>query len=210
MYMKILIAEDDAVCRSVLERMLKKWGHDVVVACDGLAARQVLQQDDAPRLAILDWIMPGLDGPDVCRKVRDLVRQEPTYIILLTVKGRKEDVVVGLESGADDFIAKPFDEQELRSRIRVGERMVALQRKLADRVRKLEAALAEVSMLHGLLPICSYCKKVRDDKNYWQEVETYVAAHTDIHFSHGICPTCWGDVVEPELAKAGIPIPASP
>ena len=124
--MKILIAEDDAVCRSVIERMLKKWGHEVVVACDGLAAWQILQREDAPKLAILDWLMPEMSGLDVCRKARDLVRQEPTYVILLTVKDRKEDVVVGLESGADDFIPKPFDEQELRSRIRVGERMVVL------------------------------------------------------------------------------------
>ncbi len=206
--MRILIAEDDSVCRSVIERMLKKWGHDVVVACDGLAAWQILQREDAPKLAILDWIMPQMNGPEVCRQARDLVREEPTYIILLTVKDRKEDVVVGLESGADDFIPKPFDEQELRARIRVGQRMVLLQRKLADRVRKLETALAEVSMLHGLLPICSYCKKVRDDKNYWQEVETYVAAHSDIHFTHGICPTCWVAVVEPVMAKAGIPLSA--
>jgi DNA-binding response OmpR family regulator len=203
--MRILVAEDDAVCQAVLEQKLKRWGHDVIVARDGLAAWQVLQRDDAPKLAIIDWIMPGMSGPAVCRHTRDLVRQEPTYLILLTVKDRKEDVVVGLDSGADDFIAKPYDEQELRSRIRVGQRMIALQSALAERVRKLEAALAEVTKLHGLLPICSYCKKVRDDKDYWQEVDTYVAAHSDIHFSHGICPTCWGEVVEPEMAKAGIP-----
>jgi len=205
--MKILIAEDDQVSRSVLERSLKKWGHEVVVTCDGLAAYQVLLRDDAPRMAILDWMMPGLDGPEVCRKVRDLNHQEPAYIILLTAKQQKEDIVVGLDSGADDYVGKPFDHQELRSRIRVGERMIALQQKLADRVRKLEVALAEVSLLNGLLPICSYCKKVRDDQNYWQEVETYVAAHSDVHFSHGICPTCWHQVVEPEMAKAGISVP---
>jgi len=188
--MRILIAEDDPVSRLVLERLLQKWGHDVVVTCDGLAAWQALQRDDAPNIAILDWMMPGMDGPDICQKTRDLARQEPTYLILLTAKQRKEDEVIGLDSGADDFIAKPFDHQELRSRIRVGERMLALQQKLADRVRKLEAALADITLLSGLLPICSYCKKVRDDKDYWQEVETYVTAHSDVHFSHGICPTC--------------------
>ena len=208
--MKILIAEDDPVSRAVLTQTLKKWGHDVVVTCDGVGAWQILQGDDAPRLAILDWMMPGLDGPDICRKARDLLRPEPTYIILLTAKQQKEDVVTGLESGADDYVGKPFDRQELRSRIRVGERMLALQQKLADRVHKLEAALAEVSLLHGLLPICSYCKKVRDDKNYWQAVETYVSAHSDVHFSHGICPSCWHRVVEPQMAKAGISIPTAP
>ena len=202
--MRILIAEDDPLPRAILERTLKKWDHEVVLACDGAEAWQILKGEDAPKLAILDWIMPGLDGPDLCRKVRDLVRPEPTYIILLTSKQHKEDVVAGLDSGADDYVTKPFDPQELKSRIRVGERMLALQQKLADRVRKLEEALAQVTELRGLLPMCSYCRKIRDDKNYWQEVEHYLSAHTDVHFSHGICPSCWKNVVEPELAKAGI------
>ena len=208
--MKILIAEDDQISRLVLERALKKWGHIVVVASDGLAAWQVLQRDDAPKLAILDWMMPGMDGPTICQKTRALIRQEPTYIILLTAKQQKEDVVLGLESGADDYVVKPFDHQELRSRIRVGERMIALQQKLADRVRKLEVALSDITLLSGLLPICCYCKNVRDDKNYWQEVESYVAARSDVHFSHGICPTCWVKVVVPEMAKGGISAPVAP
>ena len=178
--MKILIAEDDAVCRTDLARTLTQWGHDVIVLDDGAAAWETLQQEDAPKLAILDWMMPNLDGPQVCRKVRDLMRPEPTYLILLTIKQLKSDIVVGLDSGADDFVSKPFDRQELRSRIRVGQRMIALQQKLADRVYKLEDALAQVSMLRGLLPTCCYCKKIRDDKNYWQEVETYVASHSDL------------------------------
>ena len=202
--MKILIAEDDPVPRAVLERTLKKWEHEVVVACDGSEAAAILERPDAPKLAILDWVMPGLDGPQICRKIRDLVRPDPTYIILLTSKQQKEDIVIGLESGADDYVTKPFDQQELKSRIRVGERMLALQQKLAERVRKLEEALAQVTELRGLLPICSYCRKIRDDKNYWHEVETYVSAHTDVRFSHGICPSCWTSVVEPELAKAGV------
>jgi phosphoserine phosphatase RsbU/P len=206
--MRILIAEDDPVPRTVLERTLKKWGHEVVLTCDGAEAWQALERPDAPKLAILDWIMPHLDGPDVCRKVRDLVRPEPTYIILLTSKQQKEDIVIGLDSGADDYVTKPFDQQELQSRIRVGERMLTLQQKLADRVRKLEEALAQVTELRGLLPMCSYCRKIRDDKNYWLEVETYLSHHTDVHFSHGICPNCWSSVVEPEMAKAGIKAPS--
>jgi len=207
--MRILIAEDDPVSRAVLERTLRKWGHEVIVTCDGSAAWQVLQRDDAPSLAILDWMMPEMDGPELCRRTRDLVRQSPTYIILLTAKQQKEDTVIGLESGADDYVVKPFDQQELRSRIRVGERIIALQHALADRVRKLESALAEVTQLSGLLPMCSYCKKVRDDKDYWQNVETYIAAHSTMHFSHGICPTCWHKVVEPEIAKAGLNVPTA-
>jgi hypothetical protein len=100
-------------------------------------------------------------------------------------------------------VAKPFDQQELMSRLRVGERVVALQQAMADRVRELEDALGQVKQLKGLLPICSYCKSVRDDKNYWQRVETYITAHSDARFSHGICPDCWKGVVEPELVAAG-------
>src|SRR5437899_1581620 len=135
--MRILIAEDDRVSCSVLENSLKHWGHEVVVTCDGRAAWEILQRADAPKLAILDWMMPEIDGVEVCRRARALQRREPTYLILLTAMHRKEDIVVGLESGADDYVTKPFDRSELLSRIRVGERMLGLQSNLADRVREL-------------------------------------------------------------------------
>lgn len=201
---RLLIAEDDAVSRSVLERTLRTWGYDVVVTRDGAEAWAALQQDDAPHIALLDWMMPGIEGPEVCRRVRAMARPVPTYVILLTARGQPGDIVTGLESGADDYVTKPFDRQELRSRIRVGERVVALQRGLAERVKELELALSQVKQLRGLLPICSYCKAVRDDKNYWQRVETYIAAHSEARFSHGICPDCWWEVVEPEMAAAGV------
>ena len=196
---RILIAEDDAVSRTVLDRTLRGWGHDVVVTQTGSEAWDALLDDDAPRLAILDWMMPSLEGPEVCRRVRALARPIPTYIILLTARGQTDDIVRGLDSGADDYVTKPFDRQELRSRIRVGERMLALQQGLADRVRELEEALGQVKELKGLLPICSYCKAVRDDHNYWHRVETYITAHSAARYSHGICPGCWKDVVVPEL-----------
>src|SRR5262249_3973980 len=151
---------------------------------------KALQAPDAPKLAILDWMMPELDGVDVCRTLRAEPSAEPTYIILLTAKAEKGDIVKGLEAGADDYLTKPFDRNELRARLQVGLRMLELQKNLADRVRELEAALSNVKQLQGLIPICSYCKKIRDDKNYWQQVECYVSAHTDARFSHGICPAC--------------------
>lgn len=201
--MPILVADDDVVSTRVLEATLRHWGHEVAVARDGLAAWEILRREDAPKLAIIDWMMPGLEGPEVCRRVRALARSSPTYMILLTAKGKPDDVVLGLDSGADDFVTKPFDRQELRSRIRVGERVVGLHEAMEERVKELETALSQVKQLKGLLPICAYCKKVRDDRNYWQRVETYIAAHSDARFSHGICPDCWKDVVEPDLAAGG-------
>lgn len=198
--MRVLIAEDDAVSRRVLETMLVKWGFEVVVAHDGKQAWEALQQLDAPQLAVLDWMMPEMDGIEVCRYVRGLERSRRMYIILLTAKGRKEDIVAGLQAGADDYLTKPFDKEELRARLNAGVRILQLQAELADRVRDLETALASVKLLQGMLPICCYCKKIRDDGNYWQQVEQYVAEHSQAQFSHGICPDCFDRVVKPQLA----------
>ncbi|MCS7021906.1 MAG: response regulator [Gemmataceae bacterium] len=203
---QVLVADDDPISARVLEATLRRWGYVVTIARDGLAAWEILQQQDCPRLAILDWMMPGLEGPEICRRVRALHRPVPTYIILLTAKGNAQDIVAGLESGADDYVTKPFDQAELHSRLRVGERIVELQQGLADRVRELEEALSQVKTLKGLLPICAYCMKIRDDRNYWQRVETYIAAHSNARFSHGICPECWKKVVEPELKREDYPI----
>ncbi len=141
--MRILIAEDDPVSRRLLEATLGKWGHAVVVARDGDEALAVLQSADTPALAILDWMMPGLAGVEVCRRVRQAPAATPTYIILLTAKTEKEDVVAGLEAGADDYLTKPFARVELRARIEVGGRVIKLQRGLAERVEELNQALAE-------------------------------------------------------------------
>jgi sigma-B regulation protein RsbU (phosphoserine phosphatase) len=200
--MRILIAEDDPVSRTVLARMLTISGHDVVATADGRAAWEILEREDAPKLAILDWMMPELDGVEVCRRVHDLARPEPTYLILLTAKDQKEDVVEGLDSGANDYIVKPFDRRELHSRVRVGERVVQLQRDLGERVRELQFAMAQVHQLQELLPICSYCKKIRDDRSYWQQVEGYLSDRAGIQFTHGVCPDCYERVIA-ELEKAG-------
>lgn len=188
--MRVLIADDDPVIRRLLDATLGASGHEVVAVSDGTAAWEALTADDAPLLAVLDWVMPGLQGIEVCRRVRDLARPIPPYLILLTAMDRTEDIVAGLQAGADDYIAKPFAPDELRARVQVGARVVALQQGLAARVKALEEALAQVNRLQGLLPICAWCKKVRNDQNYWQQVEIYVAERTDARFSHGICPEC--------------------
>jgi DNA-binding response OmpR family regulator len=188
---KILIAEDDSVSRRLLEVTLVKWGYQVTVARDGREAWEKLRAADAPKLAILDWMMPGMDGVVVCRKVRELANRSYVYLIMLTAKGSKEDIATGLEAGADDYVNKPFDQRELHSRIKVGERVLALEQNLASKVSELEAALAQVKQLKGLLPICMYCKKIRDDQDYWHKIETYIHVHTGTDFSHGICPECY-------------------
>jgi len=197
--MRILIAEDDLVSRKMLEATLARWGYEVVITSDGEAAWQALQQPDAPGIAILDWMMPGLDGVEVCRRLRARTTEDPTYVILLTAKGNTADVVSGLQAGADDYVVKPFDREELRARLQAGIRIVTLQTALALRVRELEEAMARVKTLQGLLPICSYCKRVRNDGDYWQQVEGYISDHSDARFSHGICPDCYESVVRPQL-----------
>jgi len=124
--MKILIAEDDVTARIMLQAILIKWGYAVISASDGEEAYTLFQQIDAPQLAVLDWEMPGMDGATLCRRLREQERSDPLYLILLTSRGEREDIVQGLEAGADDYIAKPYDTEELRARVNVGNRMIKL------------------------------------------------------------------------------------
>jgi phosphoserine phosphatase RsbU/P len=199
--MKILIAEDEIISRKILENTLKKHGHDVIITCNGFEAWQALQNENAPKLAIFDWMMPEMNGLELCRKIRNESGNQLIYIILLTAKGQQEDIVEGLHAGADDYITKPFNNNELLARAQAGIRIIELQESLTTRVKELEDALSKVKQLQGLLPICSYCKKIRDDQNYWQQVEEYVTQHTEVQFSHGICPECYEKIVVPEMAK---------
>jgi CheY-like chemotaxis protein len=196
---KILIADDDLLYRHLLETAARQWGFDPVVVCDGAAAWEVLSGPQAPALAILDWVMPHVSGIDLCRQFRALRQGRPWYAMMLTGRSERGDRAVCLEAGADDFLTKPFDREELYSRLCVGTRVVQLQQTLADKVRQLEAALANVKRLQGLLPICCYCKSIRDDGNYWHQVEHYLADHSEAQFSHGICPRCFVKVAGPQL-----------
>lgn len=134
--MRILIAEDEPVSRRLLQSYLQKWGHEVVVTTNGLEAWQMFEQGEFP-LVITDWMMPEMDGVDLIRRIRQSERSFHVYILLLTARSQKEDVVEGMESGADDFVTKPFDRDELRVRLRVGERVSALERKLAEQTQEL-------------------------------------------------------------------------
>ncbi len=199
--MKLLIAEDDAISRIMLEAMVARAGYDPVLTSDGLSAYEVLGKPDAPKLAILDWMMPGMDGVEVCRKVRESSTSNPPYIILLTSRDQREDILNGLKSGANDYIVKPYDVEELQVRIGVGRKVVDLQAALAGRIEELQLAMSQIKTLQGILPICMYCKKIRDDQQYWQQVEQYVGSHTAAQFSHGVCPDCYKKYMQPELDK---------
>jgi DNA-binding response OmpR family regulator len=188
--MRVLIADDDPVSRRCLGGLMQSWGYDVATAENGTAALSALAAPNAPRLALIDWEMPGLHGPDVCRKVREWHSADSPYLILLTSRSSRSDVITGLDAGADDYLVKPFDPGELRARLHAGARIVELQIGLADKVTLLESALGKVRRLTGLLPICAYCKAIRDDSDYWHRVEEYVSEHADVQFSHGICPNC--------------------
>ena len=197
--MKVLVVDDDPSISLVLETALEAWGYEVWHAINGQEALEQLQAEDPPRLVLLDWMMPQMTGPDICRKIRETPTTNPTYIIMLTAKKGSKNTVEGLEAGADDYLAKPFDPEELRARVRVGERMLELQSKLAERVAELERTLEDVRKLHGMLPICFYCQQMRTDKKYLQQVESYIAGQSKVEFSHNICEDCFGERVQPKL-----------
>lgn len=187
---RILIAEDHYVSRHLLERNLSNWGFNVLTAEDGEAAVAILEGPEAPSIAVLDWMMPKMDGVEVCKRVRRLVDRPYIYLVLLTAKSQKEEIAAGLEAGADDYVIKPFDPDELRARLKVGQRVVDLERTLASQITDLQTALEDVRKLKRLLPICMYCKSVRDDRDYWRQIDEYIHVETGTDFSHGVCPTC--------------------
>jgi sigma-B regulation protein RsbU (phosphoserine phosphatase) len=198
--MMILVAEDDPIPRRLLQAVLTHAGHEVIERADGMAAWDVLCAHDAPRLALLDWMMPGLSGPEICRRLRQRGDDAYTYVILLTARDRGQDIVEGLEAGADDYLTKPFDHHELLSRIKTGERIVSLETKLARRVGELQEALAHVKQLQGLLPICMHCKKIRDDHATWHRLECYIEANSGAMFTHSLCDECLAEHY-PEQAR---------
>ncbi len=188
--MKVLVAEDDLVSQHVLVTVLENWGYEVDAVDDGRKAWQILQNEDRPMLAILDWMMPEMSGVDVCRQLREIKTDTPTYVIMLTALTTKDHIVEGLEAGANDYVAKPFDMAELKARLHVGQRVIDLQTALSDRVNELQEALNHVQVLQGILPICMHCHKIRDDKETWLRIENYLVEHADVQFSHGICSDC--------------------
>lgn len=185
---KILTVEDDLVARAVLRQALRRLGHESVEAPDGGAGWEMLQGNTDVRVVVSDWTMPNSDGLELCRKIRGRVGAEYTYFILLTGRDATEDnQAAAADAGVDDFLTKPLDFPELWMRLRVAERIL----RYTTQVRQLEE----------MLPICSYCKKIRDDQNYWRQLESYISERTGSDFSHSVCPDCYKRVLIPELQQ---------
>ena len=175
------------MARKILVQALHRLGYEASEAADGNEALHIVEQEPV-RVIVSDWLMPEMDGLELCHRIRTRVNSEYVYFILLT--SRTADPAnqrEAIEAGVDDFLSKPLDLQELWMRLRVSERIL----KFTTQVRQLEA----------FLPICSYCKKVRDDQNYWQQIEAYINERTGSEFSHSICPDCYQRVIVPELEK---------
>ncbi|MFH1303598.1 MAG: response regulator [Planctomycetota bacterium] len=199
--MKILVADDDVFSRSLLEAHLEKSGHLVVSSLDGSSAIKKYQQDPSIGMAILDWMMPGIDGLEVARVMRQDRERPFTYIIMLTSRSRPEDLSRALETGVDDFIAKPFNALELNARINVGARTIRLQKALSDHINDLRLALAQAERMNESMPMCPKCKRIGDDSGYWKEIEEHRRERTLVELDWDLCPDCQ---IKIEAAQAKI------
>ncbi len=187
---RVLIADDDERPRQLLAHYLKNWGYTVVSCADGLEAAAILESDNPPSLALVDWNMPGLEGVEICRRVRHRPKHRPyIYVILVTGNTRAAE---GLEAGADDFVAKPYDVDELRARLAVGRRVVALERRLAEHNEQLRTALDQIGQLQDTEPVCvcPACKRAHDSKTEWQPIEMFLHEHRGLMALSQPCPDC--------------------
>lgn len=164
--MKVLIADDDALSRRILEDALVEWGYDVIVAHNGNEAWSILEKSDRPNMAVLDWMMPGLDGVEICSRLRNLNSTNYIYVILLTAKNKREDMIKGLESGADDYIIKPFNHEELKSRLKIGQRLIELEQRILR--------LASTDYLTGLLNRRAFLERLERELNRCQREKSHL------------------------------------
>jgi len=190
--MKILIAEDDPVSVKILQFTLQHWGHEVLCTGTGEQAWTAFDQEPV-RVVVSDWMMPGVDGLELCQRIRARARTEYTYFILLTANNTgRDNLRKAMDAGIDDFLTKPLDREAIYMRLRVAERILQFT--------------TEIRQLKELIPICMYCKRVRDDRDYWQQVETYIHHQTGTNFSHGICPDCFNRQLSSLPGRAGMQV----
>lgn len=193
---RVLVAEDHSATRLAFTELLERQGFAVSAVATGTEARDVLAGFEPPSLALLDWMLPGMTGLEVCSAVRALDSEHYIYCIVTTARDSADDLAEAFAAGADDFIRKPYEPAELLARLKSGQRIVALEQRLERRVVELGEALDRVRTLERLMPICMYCKRVRKDESYWQGIEEFVRIQTGTDFSHGICPDCMSAVRE--------------
>ena len=194
---KVLVVEDDPFFQRVLIKRLLAEGYQVFAAGDGREGMKEIVTHE-PDLVISDWMMPEVDGLELCQAVKTGLRDAAPYFILLTAKGEISNKLLALDTGADDYLVKPCEQGELMARVRAGLRIVLLTQELRATVEELnvmnielQSTRAEVELLaHELLPICAFCRKVRDADGHWHSLEEYVAQRNQADFTHGICPTC--------------------
>jgi sigma-B regulation protein RsbU (phosphoserine phosphatase) len=188
---KILIAEDEFTTRMIVQVCLESLGYRVEGVTNGTEAWEILKESDAPHIAILDWEMPEIDGVEVCRRVKEMEIENPPYIILLTARDSKTDIVKGFDAGADDYMTKPFNDNELRARVRVAERLVRTQSSLSESVAELRDALNQLEMQEGRVATCESCHKIfSNDDGEWHSFQEIVEDAADSRFIHTSCPVC--------------------
>jgi CheY-like chemotaxis protein len=189
----ILVVDDIPRNLQVVGVVLKEHGYQVAAATSGKQALEMLQHM-TPDLILLDIMMPEMDGFEVCRQIKQQKHLEDSPIIFLTAKNETEDVVKGFGLGAVDYVTKPFNASELMARVRTQVELKKARDSERRLIAELREALAQVKTLSGLLPICSHCKKIRNDKGYWTQVEKYIGDHSDAQFTHGLCPDCLNEL----------------
>ena len=187
--MKVLAIEDQPIAALQLQAVVKSLGHEVEWVTNGKAAWERLSERTF-RVVVSDWRMPVIDGLDLCRMIRERGGDYVYFILVSSTKITRESRAEALAAGVDDFLAKPVDADELGMRLHVAERIIGLT--------------AQVKELEAFIPICGYCKKIRDDRKYWQDVETYFARQRGTKFNHGVCPECYERVMAPQLRKLGL------
>jgi sigma-B regulation protein RsbU (phosphoserine phosphatase) len=197
---RILVVEDDAFFQRVLQKRLESEGYKVMLAGDGREGMKAIVSWE-PDVVISDWMMPEVDGLELCQSVKAGLKEAAPYFILLTAKDAVDDRLLGLRTGADDYVVKPCDNDEVLARVRAGLRIAKLAQQLRATVNELQAANAEllstrgdIAHLHELLPKCSYCKRVRENDGSWQDLEQFVSRRAGVHLSHEVCPDCAGSI----------------
>ena len=187
---KVLVVDDDPDVLFATSRIVKKEGFQVITAANAEACLEAISKD-CPDLILLDVVMPDISGIDLCRKLKADPEYKSVFIVLLSgMKTGSEEQAEGLDAGADGYIARPISNQELRARVDSLVRILLAERERDRLIKELQEALSEIRQLTGLLPICSYCKKIRDDKGYWVKLEKYLGSHSDAEFTHCICQHC--------------------